>query len=304
MQDMQLQQLKAILTEENIRLQEPMNRHTSFRIGGPCDVFCTPKSVESLKELVNYFKKEQIPYFLLGKGSNLLVNDKGFRGAVIQLGDDFRSISVEGTTVRAGAAESLAALAKHCLEHSLTGLEFAAGIPGSLGGAMVMNAGAYGGEMADVTRQVTVLDEEGDVITLSNSELKFGYRHSLFRERRLICLEVTLELTPGDREQIAATMRELAERRREKQPLEYPSAGSTFKRPAEGFAGKYIMDAGLRGYRVGGAQISEKHCGFVINRGDATAQEVREVMRHAQQEVSRQFGVGLEPEVLFLGWDE
>lgn len=266
-------------------------------------MFCTPESVEQVRETLQFLRKEQIPFFLLGKGSNVLVGDQGFAGVILHLGTHFDHIRVEGKQVVAGAGVSLAAIARRCLEEGLTGFEFAAGIPGSLGGAVVMNAGAYGGQMADVVVQVTAMDETGDVCILPREALEFGYRNSIFLQKRLIVLEAVLEFAPGDREQIAGKMQELAAQRREKQPLEYPSAGSTFKRPEGYFAGKLVMDAGLRGYQIGGARISEKHCGFIINADYATARDVQKLIEYAQQEVLRQFGVRLEPEVQFLGME-
>ena len=267
-------------------------------------MFCTPESVEQVRDTLRFLTKEQIPFFVLGKGSNLLVSDRGFDGVVVHLGKGFDQIRVDGNRVIARAGAGLAAIARRCLEEGLTGFEFAAGIPGSLGGAVVMNAGAYGGQMADVIKQVTAMDEAGELVSLSGEALEFGYRDSIFKRRKLIVLEVTMEFASGDRDQIAGTMQTLATLRREKQPLEYPSAGSTFKRPEGYFAGKLVMDAGLRGYRIGGARISEKHCGFIVNENHATARDVRELIEYARKEVLRQFGVELEPEVLFLGSDE
>lgn len=267
-------------------------------------MFCTPESVEQVRDTLQLLVREQIPYFLLGRGSNLLVSDQGFSGVVVHLGAGFGRIRVEENRFIVQAGASLSTIARRCQEEGLTGFEFAAGIPGSLGGAVVMNAGAYGGQMADVVRQVTALDEEGQLITLPGGALEFGYRHSIFLRRRMVVLEVVLEFAAGNLEQIALTMQQLAARRREKQPLEYPSAGSTFKRPEGYFAGKLIMDAGLRGYRIGDAQISEKHCGFVVNTAQATASQVRELIAYVQSQVYKQFGVTLEPEVLFLGFQE
>ena len=260
------QRLCEIAGAENVREQEPMSRHTTFRIGGPADYFVLPHSREELAAVIDFCRKEQVPWHIIGNGSNLLVGDKGVRGVVIQLFKNFQDISIEGETVtlQAGVINSLAA--KRILDAELTGFEFAAGIPGTIGGAVVMNAGAYGGEMKDVVSGVTVLDENGAFLTLANSELEMGYRTSIIARRGYVVTEAKLSLQRGVRAEIAARMEELKERRVTKQPLEYPSAGSTFKRPEGYFAGKLIMDAGLRGFQVGGAQVSEKHCGFEIGR--------------------------------------
>lgn len=295
------QRLCEIAGEANVREQEPMSRHTTFRIGGPADYFVLPRSSGELAAVIAFCRKEQVPWHIIGNGSNLLVGDRGVRGVVIQLFKNFQNISVEGETVtlQAGVINSLAA--KRILDAGLTGFEFAAGIPGTIGGAVVMNAGAYGGEMKEVISEATVLDENGEFLTLSNSELEMGYRTSIVARRGYVVTEAKLSLRHGVREEIAARMEELKEKRVAKQPLEYPSAGSTFKRPEGYFAGKLIMDAGLRGFSVGGAQVSEKHCGFVINTGDATAADVVALMEAVQQRVQEKFGVRLEPEVKRLG---
>lgn len=290
-----------IVTEDRVLEQEPMARHTTFRIGGPADYFVELGSVDEVKAAVRICQEEQLPWFVLGRGSNLLVSDAGYRGVILSIYRSFQRVEIQGDflTVQAGAL--LTALSGKALEASLSGLEFASGIPGTVGGAVVMNAGAYGGEMKDIVRQVTVLDQEGTVRTLSGEEMQFGYRTSLAKKKGYIVLEAVLQLHPGCQETIRETMQSLKAKRIEKQPLEYPSAGSTFKRPEGHFAGKLIMDAGLRGARVGDAQVSEKHCGFVVNTGHATADDVRELMRQVQEKVQEQFGVHLEPEVRFLG---
>lgn len=295
------QRLCEIAGAENVREQEPMSRHTTFRIGGPADYFVLPHSREELAAVIDFCRKEQVPWHIIGNGSNLLVGDKGVRGVVIQLFKNFQDIAIEGETVtlQAGVINSLAA--KRILDAELAGFEFAAGIPGTIGGAVVMNAGAYGGEMKDVVFRVTVLDENGAFLTLANSELEMGYRTSIIARRGYVVTEAKLSLQRGVRAEIAARMEELKERRVTKQPLEYPSAGSTFKRPEGYFAGKLIMDAGLRGFSVGGAQVSEKHCGFVINKGGATAADVTALMEAVQDTVEKKFGVRLEPEVKRLG---
>ena len=289
------------LGTEQVLFDEPMKKHTTFRIGGPADVFVMPRTIEEVSKALEICRQEQLPYFILGNGSNLLVSDRGFRGVIIQLFKNFSDLRVEGDRLYVQAGTLLSRTAKKALEASLTGFEFAAGIPGTIGGAMVMNAGAYGGEMKDVTEEVTVLTEKGEVKTLKREELKMGYRTSIIAEKGYLVLEAVLQLTDGDLKEIRAVMEDLKKKRISKQPLEYPSAGSTFKRPKGYFAGKLIMDAGLRGFQVGGAQVSEKHCGFVINTGDATAEDVTELIRQVAERVKAQSGVTLEPEVKLLG---
>ena len=278
-----------------------MNRHTSFRIGGPADYFLLPSTAEEVKKILEICKEKELPYFILGNGSNLLVSDEGYCGVIIQLYRNYGGITVEGTDIRAGAGALLSQIASAAKNASLTGFEFAGGIPGTLGGAVVMNAGAYGGEMKDVLKEVTVMTEQGEIMTIPAEKLEMGYRTSLVKKAGYLVLEAVISLKAGDVEEIKAIMKDLTEKRVSKQPLEYPSAGSTFKRPEGYFAGKLIMDAGLRGYQVGGAQVSEKHCGFVINKGNATAADVCGLMKDVQEKVQEQFGVTLEPEVKFLG---
>lgn len=290
-----------LLGEERVFTGEAMSRHTTFKIGGPADYFLMPDKGTDVGRIVKICKESAIPYFILGNGSNLLVGDGGYRGAVIQIYKNMSAVTVEGTeiTVQAGALlSSVAAAAKNA---ALTGFEFAGGIPGTMGGAVVMNAGAYGGEMKDVLTEVTVMDEEGEIITLPADKLELGYRTSIIKTAGYIVLEAKLQLKEGNPEVIRETMKDLTIRRTTKQPLEYPSAGSTFKRPEGYFAGKLIMDSGLAGYQVGGAQVSEKHCGFVINAGGATARDVRTLMDNVRDIVYKKYGVALEPEVKFLG---
>ncbi len=290
-----------LLGEEKVRISEPMNRHTTFRIGGPADYFLLPSTAEEVKKILEICKEKELPYFILGNGSNLLVSDEGYCGVIIQLYRNYGGITVEGTDIRAGAGALLSQIASAAKNASLTGFEFAGGIPGTLGGAVVMNAGAYGGEMKDVLKEVTVMTEQGEIMTIPAEKLEMGYRTSLVKKAGYLVLEAVISLKAGDVEEIKAIMKDLTEKRVSKQPLEYPSAGSTFKRPEGYFAGKLIMDAGLRGYQVGGAQVSEKHCGFVINKGNATAADVCGLMKDVQEKVQEQFGVTLEPEVKFLG---
>lgn len=289
------------LGSDNVKQQEPMSRHTTFRIGGPADFYLCPHSTKEVQEIVEICKEEKLPYFVLGNGSNLLVSDKGYRGVVIQLWKNFSDITVKDCCIQAKAGALLSKVAAEALEAGLTGMEFASGIPGTIGGAAFMNAGAYGGEMKDIIKSVKVLDTQGEVLVLPKEELKMGYRTSIVKEKGYTVLSVELELTRGNQEEIRNTMEDLKERRTSKQPLEMPSAGSTFKRPEGYFAGKLIMDSGLRGFSVGGAQVSEKHCGFVVNKGGATAMDVLNLIREVQRRVKEQFGVDLETEVRFLG---
>lgn len=286
---------------DNVATEELMKNHTTFRIGGPAEYFLTPRNAKELQELQKICKEENVPYYIIGNGSNLLVSDGGLKGAVIQIYHNMNQVVVEGNIVRAQAGILLSALAKMALDRELSGLAFASGIPGTVGGAVVMNAGAYGGEMKDVISEVTVMTPAGEILHISKDQLELGYRTSVVKKKNYIVLEVVLQLQPGDRTVIQAEMEQLKEQRVSKQPLQYPSAGSTFKRPEGYFAGKLIMDAGLRGYRVGGAQVAEKHCGFVINRGAASAQDVVRLMNDVKAKVKEQFGVELEPEVQFLG---
>lgn len=296
-----LGKLQDIVGSDNIVSDEPMRKHTTFRIGGNADIFVKPESKEQIAEILRLCRKQDVPYFILGNGSNLLVGDRGFRGVVINIMDNMNDIKVDGGIIKAQAGAMLIKVSRAARDNSLTGLEFASGIPGTIGGAIYMNAGAYGGEMKDVVIQVTAMDAEGEIYTFGTDELEFSYRHSVIQQRDLIVLDVTMKLAAGDQKIIDDRMSELAVARRTKQPLEYPSAGSTFKRPEGYFAGKLIMDAGLRGYRVGDAQVSEKHCGFVVNRGNATADDVIKLIDDVKAKVSEEYDVVLEPEVRMIG---
>lgn len=305
---------------DRVKQNEPMKKHTTFRAGGSARYFAEPKGEEALAAVLSLCRAEKIPYYILGNGSNLLVSDAGYAGVMIFIGEAFSGIEkrkperIKGQTeeeqkgseavcYRAGAGLLLSRMAKEALTDSLTGVEFAAGIPGTLGGAVVMNAGAYGKEMKDIVRRVRVMDASGEVLELNAEDLDLRYRHSNIPEKEYIVLSADLELRAGKQEEIQALMEDLAGRRREKQPLEYPSAGSTFKRPEGYFAGKLIEDAGLRGFRYGGAQVSEKHCGFVINRDQATAEEIRCLCGLVQKKVKESFGVELECEIKLVGWE-
>ena len=284
----------------NILKNEPLKNHTSFKIGGPADEFCEVASQEEIAELIKYAGEKNIPYTIIGNGSNLLVGDKGIRGLVIKIAKGFDKVQVSGNVITAQAGILLSKLAKFALSQNLAGLECASGIPGTLGGAIFMNAGAYGGEMKDVIKSVTYL-EDGKIREASGEELDFGYRRSRFSGGCGIILSATLELTFDDKEKILERMEDFKERRTSKQPLSMPSAGSTFKRPEGYFAGKLIEDSGLKGYSIGGAQVSEKHSGFVINKGNATAKDVVDLIEHIQKTVYEKFGVNLETEVKMLG---
>ena len=280
---------------------ELLSNHTTFRIGGAAKYFAVPKNEEEIMEAVDFAIVKDLPYYILGKGSNVLFADEGYPGVIIEIGAGMEKVERTGDTgIRAQAGVSLSALAAFAAREGLSGLEFAGGIPGTLGGAVTMNAGAYGGEMKNVIVSAKVMDEEGAVQELSCEELQLGYRTSIVQKKQFVVLEAEFLLKPGTTEEIQNTMKELNAKRREKQPLEYPSAGSTFKRPEGYFAGKLIEDAGLRGYRVGDAQVSEKHCGFVVNRGKATCAEVLQLIKDVQKEVKEQFGVQLEPEVRII----
>ena len=300
MNDQFLTELQNVMGGSGIFMEEPMKKHTTFRVGGPADVLVQPDET-ALAAILALCRQYHVSYSFIGNGSNLLVGDKGIRGVVIEMTDPMGNIEVDGTKITAQAGAMLSKIANTAASNGLGGMEFAAGIPGSVGGAVVMNAGAYGGEMKDIIEKVYVLDENGAQLELDRDALDLGYRHSCIAEKKYIVTKVVLELVPRNEAEIRSEMKELNEKRAEKQPLQYPSAGSTFKRPEGYFAGKLIMDAGLRGYQVGGAQVSEKHCGFVINKGDATAADICQLMRDVSDKVQAQFGVVLEPEVKMIG---
>ncbi len=293
--------IRANVPEEDILTEEPMSRHTTFRIGGEAACFIRISSEEQLRKLIPYFENVGVEYFVLGKGSNLLVGDKGYPGVILQISDACQQIEAEGNRLQVQAGAALSKVALFAMERGLEGLEFAAGIPGTVGGGVVMNAGAYGGEMKQVVESVRVLSSEGEILTLDNDTMEFGYRTSIIRNRNFTVLSVTFRLREGNREEIRARIEDFQKRRMEKQPLNYPSAGSTFKRPEGYFAGKLIMDAGLRGFQIGDARVSDKHCGFVVNVGKATARDVTDVIEEVQEKVRERFGVSLEREVIYLG---
>ena len=296
-----IKRLEQTVESDQFLREEPMKKHITFRVGGPAACFLTPSTKEQIREILHICQEEKTPYFILGNGSNLLVSDQGFDGVVLQVYKNMNQVTVEGEHLRVQAGALLSATARKALEAGLTGMEFAAGIPGTMGGAAVMNAGAYGGEMKDILESVTVLTPEGEQKELKNEELQLGYRTSVVKEKGYIVLEAVLSLKKGDPEAIKSRMDELKEQRVTKQPLEYPSAGSTFKRPEGYFAGKLIQDAGLRGFQVGGAQVSEKHCGFVINRDHATSADICNLMNQVSEIVFEKFSVRLEAEVKKIG---
>ncbi len=271
--------LKTVIPEERILRDESMSRHTSFRTGGKADFFVLPKGKDELSALVSLLKAEGTRYTVIGNGSNLLVSDKGYRGVIIQMMSGFSGLERDGDKIIAGAGELLSRTAEFALKQGLTGLEFASGIPGTLGGAVFMNAGAYGGEMKDIVSEAEIMDGDGGFFKLTKEELEFGYRTSAIKHKGYTVLQAVLELECGDRDKIRGRMEDLKRQRNEKQPLDLPSAGSTFKRPEGHFAGKLIMDAGLRGYSEGGAMVSEKHCGFIVNKGDATSDDIYRLIR-------------------------
>lgn len=295
-----LSQLKNILPESRILINEPLKNHTSFKVGGPAPYLLLPESVEEITALVSLFKKTHHPYMTIGNGSNLLVSDKGTDMAIIKLSNNFQALELKGNTITACSGISLSKLAVEALKNSLSGFENLAGIPGSLGGAVYMNAGAYGSEIKDILREVTFIDDENKLKTLPAEELSLSYRHSIFMENKGIILSAKLELSEGNAESIKALMAENAKKRKDKQPLEYPSAGSTFKRPEGNFAGKLIEDAGLKGLSYNGARVSEKHCGFIINDGTACASDILELMKIVEEKVYEASGVHLKPEVQII----
>ncbi len=301
MADLNLQEIFADCTAKELLINEPMSKHTSFKIGGPADVIALPANEEELQALLKRAKDNGIPVTLIGNGSNLLVRDKGIRGLVIKLGNMLCKIEAEGERLSFGSGVSLAMASRKAADLELTGMEFAVGIPGSIGGAVYMNAGAYDGEMSKVVESVRVIDTNGDLMLLKAEQLEFAYRKTKLQKSGLIVTEVNLKLEPGCKDDITSKMADFSHRRISKQPLELPSAGSMFKRPVGYFAGTLIEQTGLKGYTVGGAQVSEKHAGFVVNVGGATAADVLQLIKDVQDKVFSAHGVQLEPEVLVLG---
>lgn len=295
-----VEDLKKIAGCENVCQNEPMSKHTTFRIGGNADVFVTPETTESLAGVIDYVNENNVPYYVIGNGSNLLVKDNGFRGVIIQLYKKFSEVKVEGNVITAQAGALLSSVAKTAMNNSLAGMECLSGIPGTIGGAVCMNAGAYGGEMKDIVVETKVINN-GKIEVIDNESSEFGYRNSRIMRENMIAVETVIRLEKGNKEEIQAKMSELMSQRNTKQPVELPSAGSTFKRPEGYFAAKLIDDCGLRGYSVGQAQVSPKHCGFVVNNGGATACDVLTLMDNVAEIVYEKFGVKLEPEVRIIG---
>jgi UDP-N-acetylmuramate dehydrogenase len=293
--------LAQLLGAKDVLRDEPLNKHTTYKIGGVTDYFVTPRDIKSLRMTMSLCREYNLPYYIIGNGSNLLVGDKGFKGVMIQIFHNISEVKVEGNRLYVEAGALLSKIANIALNYSLKGLEFASGIPGTFGGAVMMNAGAYGGEMKDVIESVRVIDEVGEIKTLKLEELELGYRTSILMKRSYIIVDGVLRLEEGNYQEIVDVMEDYQERRNSKQPLEWPSAGSTFKRPEGYYAGKLIADAGLAGFQVGGAKVSEKHCGFVVNTGAATASDVVSLMEQVSHIVEEKYGVKLEPEVKFVG---
>lgn len=292
---------KDIAGDGNVFINEKLDKHTTFRVGGPASCLVTPDSVEILVRLVRECRNNHIPYYVIGNGSNLLVSDEGFDGIIIKISKNMSNISIKDNIITAEAGTLLATIGMYAAQRSLTGFEFAAGIPGTLGGGCVMNAGAYGGELKDVLMSVKAITPEGDIVDFVVDELEMGYRTSIFLDKDYVILQADIRLSQGVKSEIEARMSELAFMRRDKQPLELPNAGSTFKRPEGYFAGKLIEDAGLKGKGVGGACVSEKHAGFVVNRGNATAHDIYDTIQYVIDEVDKNSGIMLEPEVRIIG---
>lgn len=295
--------LLNIIDKNNIKIDEPMKKHISFRVGGPADILVKPNTEEELSALVKLIKKENIPYLIIGNGSNLLVKDGGIRGVVIELSDNFNNFEIHGNLINAQSGALLSIVGKAALREELKGFEFASGIPGTLGGALAMNAGAYGGEMKHIVKSVRLMDMDGNIHELTNEEMEFDYRKSILSRENYIVLSAVIELEKGNYDEIKEKMADFTQRRVTKQPLSLPSAGSTFKRPPGHFAGKLIEDSGLRGLTLRGAQVSEKHCGFVVNLGNATAKDLLDLMYVVKSTVNAKYGVMLEEEVKILGED-
>lgn len=293
--------IKGLLKPHQILTNVPMKEHTSMRVGGAADIMVLPSSTREIIEIKNYLQKSGVSHYVMGNGTNLIVSDTGYKGVIIKISDNYSDIAADRDEITAQAGAYIVAVSNLALKNSLAGLEFAAGIPGTVGGAVAMNAGAYDGEMKDVVSETLCINEAGEEIAIRGEEHEFGYRTSRIQKERLVVLEVKMKLEKGDPLEISEKMRSFNQRRREKQPLNLPSAGSVFKRPEGFFAGKLIQDAGLSGFRIGGAQVSEKHCGFIVNTGGATASDIIDLVRHIQETVYRKAGVMLEPEVRILG---
>ena len=296
-----IEELKNILGDEGVKVEEAMSRHTSFKVGGNAQIFVEPRDEEALQRLLKFINAEKINYYIIGNGSNMLVSDKGYKGIIISMLKFTSPSLIENESITISAGKTLKELTELACENSLSGLEFAYGIPGSVGGAVFMNAGAYDGEIKEVLDKVKVMDKEGNVLSLNAGELDLSYRHSNIEEKGYIVLEAKFNLKKADKSAIWEKMQELMARRIDKQPLNFPSAGSTFKRPEGYFAGKLIDDAGLRGYSIGGAKVSYKHCGFIVNADKASAEDVYALISYVRLKVKEKFDVELEPELRVLG---
>jgi UDP-N-acetylmuramate dehydrogenase len=288
---------------EQIKLNVAMKEFTTFKIGGPADVMIIPRTISDIIKAVNFCRNHNIPAVMLGMGSNILVKDKGIRGIVIKIGDSLKNYSIAGNEIYAEAGISLSELSRKAAENSLSGLEFAEGIPGSLGGAVVMNAGAYNGEIKDVLKEVLAVDYSGRLKTFNTQQMQFGYRKSIFQSMEFIVLAIRMQLKKGNKEQIFSTMQEFNRLRREKQPLDMPSAGSTFRRPEGFYVGPLIEELGLKGFKIGGAEVSTKHAGFIVNSGNATASDIIELITYIQEKANKKYGVSLVPEIRIIGED-
>ena len=295
--------LLNIIDKEDIKLDEPMKKHISFRVGGPADILVKPRTEEQLSKVIRLLKEENVPYIVIGNGSNLLVKDGGIRGVVIEISNNFNDFNIDGNIVNIQSGALLSFVGKAVLRAELKGFEFAAGIPGTLGGALAMNAGAYGGEMKDIVKSVRLMDEDGNILDFTNEQMEFSYRRSILSRENYIVLSAQVELEKGNYDDIKATMMDYTQRRVTKQPLSLPSAGSTFKRPEGYLAAKLIDDCGLKGLTLRDAQVSEKHCGFVVNLGNATAKDILDLMYIVKSTVKSKFGITLEEEVKILGED-
>lgn len=298
-----LEDIYNILDKEHVKFEVPMKEYTTFKLGGNAEIFVTPETFEEIRDLLRLCVKYNVPYFVIGKGSNILVKDGGVKGVIVNL-NKLKHIKIDKFMVTAGAGASLIEVALYSGKNGLSGLEFASGIPGSIGGAIAMNAGAYGGEICQVVKSVKVIDDELNIKDLSLEEMQFSYRNSIVLKKSYVVLEATFELKEGNKDEIKAIVQDLTRRRVEKQPLDKPSAGSTFKRPEGYYAGKLIQDSGLKGYKIGGAQVSDKHSNFVINNGDASAKEILQLIKHIQDTVFDKFKVNLETEVRIIGYDK
>lgn len=293
--------LEKILDKSRIKYNEPMKKHTTVRVGGPCDCLVLPENIDEIKNIILYAKENDIKYYVIGNGSNLLVADEGVKALIIKITNKFSKVEVNGEEIIAYAGASVPYVSLVAKQNSLTGFEFACGIPGTIGGGVRMNAGAYGGEISQIFVEATYLDGKGDINTIKREDMEFSYRHSFFSDNSdSIILSVKFKLQKGNIDEISKKMEENSKSRKEKQPLEYPNFGSVFKRPEGYFVGKLVQDAGLRGYTIGGAQVSQKHTGFIVNKGDATCSDIVALIKHIQKTVYEKYGVSLKTEVVFI----